>query len=61
VDTNEAIKDFLQRIDHYRETYEPLEHVNDKDLSFIQMFNQGERFLVNKLAGKFSFITPHLQ
>ncbi|XP_046334691.1 6-phosphofructo-2-kinase/fructose-2,6-bisphosphatase 3-like isoform X3 [Haliotis rufescens] len=51
MDTNEAVKDFMQRIEHYSETYEPLDWSHDRDLSFIQIFNQGERFLVNKLAG----------
>ncbi|XP_021359815.1 6-phosphofructo-2-kinase/fructose-2,6-bisphosphatase-like isoform X2 [Mizuhopecten yessoensis] len=51
MDQTEAIADFLQRIKHYSETYEPLCHEHDKDLSFIQIFNQGERFQVNKLAG----------
>ena len=51
MDQNEAIEDFLERIKHYQQAYEPMDHVHDKDLSFIQIFNQGERFLVNKLAG----------
>ena len=51
VDKNSAVQDFLQRIEHYRVHYEPLEHELDKDLSYIQIFNQGERFMVHKLAG----------
>lgn len=51
MDKNEAVKDFLQRVDHYKDGYEELNHNHDKDLSFIQIFNQGERFLVHKLAG----------
>ncbi|XP_041348570.1 6-phosphofructo-2-kinase/fructose-2,6-bisphosphatase 1-like isoform X2 [Gigantopelta aegis] len=51
VDKNEAMHDFLQRIEHYRRAYESLDIVNEKDMSFIQIFNQGERYLVNKLAG----------
>ena len=42
----------MKRIEHYRLHYESLDYTHDKDLSFIQIFNQGERFLVNKLAGK---------
>ena len=52
VDKNSAVQDFLQRIEHYRVHYEPLEHELDKDLSYIQIFNQGERFMVHKLAGR---------
>ncbi|XP_050412213.1 6-phosphofructo-2-kinase/fructose-2,6-bisphosphatase isoform X3 [Patella vulgata] len=51
VDKNEAVKDFLQRIEHYRVTYESLDYNLDNDMSFIQIVNQGDRFLVNKLAG----------
>lgn len=52
VDKTAAVSDFLKRIEHYRVHYEPLEHGLDKDLSYIQIFNQGERFMVHKLAGK---------
>lgn len=51
-DKNEAVKDFLQRIEHYRQTYEPMGSPAERDMSYIQIFNQGERFIVNKLAGK---------
>ncbi|KAL4226924.1 6-phosphofructo-2-kinase/fructose-2 [Mactra antiquata] len=51
MDKNEAVEDFMQRIEHYRKNYQSLDYNHDKDLSFIQIFNQGERFLVNKLAG----------
>ncbi|XP_025108761.1 6-phosphofructo-2-kinase/fructose-2,6-bisphosphatase-like isoform X5 [Pomacea canaliculata] len=50
-DKNEAVKDFLQRIEHYRQTYEPMGSPAERDMSYIQIFNQGERFIVNKLAG----------
>ncbi|KAK7102211.1 hypothetical protein V1264_020465 [Littorina saxatilis] len=50
-DKNEAVKDFLQRIEHYRHTYETMDDATERDLSYIQIFNQGERFIVNKLAG----------
>ena len=52
VDKTSAVQDFLQRIEHYRQHYEQLEHSLDKDLSYIQIFNQGERFMVHKLAGR---------
>ncbi|KAK3104001.1 hypothetical protein FSP39_023557 [Pinctada imbricata] len=48
---DEAITDFMRRIEHYSQMYERLDHNVDRDLSYIQIFNQGERFLVNKLAG----------
>ncbi|KAL5014047.1 hypothetical protein ScPMuIL_008317 [Solemya velum] len=51
MDKNKAVEDFLQRINHYTLSYEQLDYNHEKDLSYIQIFNQGERFLVNKLAG----------
>ncbi|XP_052779616.1 6-phosphofructo-2-kinase/fructose-2,6-bisphosphatase-like isoform X8 [Mya arenaria] len=51
MDKNEAVKDFMKRIEHYSLNYQSLDYSLDKTLSFIQIFNQGERFLVNKLAG----------
>ncbi|XP_061178710.1 6-phosphofructo-2-kinase/fructose-2,6-bisphosphatase 4-like isoform X2 [Saccostrea echinata] len=48
---DEAVEDFMRRIEHYNNMYESLDHNKDKDLSYIQIFNQGERFLVHKLAG----------
>lgn len=56
MDKNEAVEDFLKRIEHYRTHYEAMDCSHDKDLSFIQIFNQGERFLVNKLAGEWIFL-----
>jgi hypothetical protein len=50
-DKNEAIKDFMQRIEHYRIQYETMDSEFERGLSYIQIFNQGERFIVNKLAG----------
>ena len=46
-----AIDDFYQRMRHYEATYESLDETLDRDLSFIKIFNQGEKFLVNKLQG----------
>ncbi|XP_062522760.1 6-phosphofructo-2-kinase/fructose-2,6-bisphosphatase-like [Corticium candelabrum] len=46
-----AIDDFQQRIEHYREAYEPLTVEYDGARSFIQIFDVGQRFLVNKIQG----------
>ncbi|BFZ08088.1 hypothetical protein BsWGS_11127 [Bradybaena similaris] len=51
MDKNTALEDFLKRIEHYKKEYQALDYTYDKDISFIQIFNQGERFIVNKLAG----------
>ncbi|KAH9518895.1 hypothetical protein Btru_008599 [Bulinus truncatus] len=50
MDKNTALEDFLKRIEHYKQEYEALDYKHDKDISFIQIFNQGERFIVNRLA-----------
>ena len=51
-DMTEAVNDFLQRIEHYRVSYETMDMPTERDLSYIQIFNQGERFIVNRLAGE---------
>jgi broad specificity phosphatase PhoE/predicted kinase len=50
-DKDQAINDFKQRICHYEAQYETIDDVIDKDLSFIKIFNQGERFMVNHIRG----------
>lgn len=51
IDKEKAVVDFLERIKHYEVAYEPLDEEHDKDLSFIKIFNQGEKFLVNRVQG----------
>ena len=51
-----AVEDFKMRIHHYEMSYEPLDEERDKDLSFIRIYNQGEKFLVNKVQGRTSFM-----
>jgi len=53
VDTAIAADDFLKRIAHYQGTYEPLCEEHDKHLSFIKIFEQGEKFLVNQVRGEY--------
>lgn len=55
VSTNEAgaIDDFYRRMRHYEAANESLDDMHDKDLSFIKIFNQGEKFLINKVQGWF--------
>ena len=47
-----AVKDFKQRIQHYEAFYQDIDEQYDKDMSFIKIYNQGEKFLVNKVQGK---------
>nr|VZI06295.1 unnamed protein product [Spirometra erinaceieuropaei] len=51
VDKDIALQDFLQRIEHYTSRYEPIDDDLDKDLSYIKIFNQGQRYLANRIEG----------
>uniref|UniRef100_A0A7N8XBE3 6-phosphofructo-2-kinase/fructose-2,6-bisphosphatase-like n=1 Tax=Mastacembelus armatus TaxID=205130 RepID=A0A7N8XBE3_9TELE len=46
-DKEEAVADFLKRIDCYKLTYVPLDDNKDGNLSYIKIFNVGSRYLVN--------------
>uniref|UniRef100_A0A4W4FA05 6-phosphofructo-2-kinase domain-containing protein n=1 Tax=Electrophorus electricus TaxID=8005 RepID=A0A4W4FA05_ELEEL len=45
--TEEAIQDFMKRIKCYENSYQPLDEVLDKDLSYIKVMDVGQRYLVN--------------
>lgn len=49
VDPEQAREDFARRIKHYETAYEPLNVEYDKVLSFVQIFDVGQRFIVNKV------------
>ena len=51
IESQAAVADFLQRIKFYEEQYELIDEKKDKHLSFIKIFNVGERFLVNRVIG----------
>lgn len=46
-----ALRDFLQRIEHYQERYEPLDEHTESSLSYMKIFNTGEKVLVHKHEG----------
>lgn len=55
VTQEEAVADFLSRIQQYEKRYEPIDDKTDeKNFSFIKIFNCGERFLVHKIGGEHS-------
>jgi hypothetical protein len=55
ISQDEAVADFLSRIRLYEQRYEPIDDKTDeKNFSFIKIFNCGERFLVHKIGGKHS-------
>ncbi|XP_075236971.1 6-phosphofructo-2-kinase/fructose-2,6-biphosphatase isoform X4 [Lycorma delicatula] len=51
MNTEAALKDFLQRIEHYEERYEPLDETQESDLSFMKIYNTGEKVVVHKHEG----------
>ena len=51
LDKEKAVEDFKERIAHYEECYEALDEEYDRDKSFIRIYNQGEKFLVNRVQG----------
>ncbi|XP_077369389.1 6-phosphofructo-2-kinase/fructose-2,6-bisphosphatase 1 isoform X1 [Festucalex cinctus] len=43
----EAMEDFLQRIECYKSSYMPIDDEKDRKLSYIKIFEVGKRYLVN--------------
>ena len=41
---DDALHDFLQRIDHYKDQYQALDEELEDQLSFIKVFNTGEKY-----------------
>src|SRR2546422_4694846 len=48
---DEALSDFIQRIEHYKTTYESLDEAKEALFSFMQVFNAGEKVLVHRHEG----------
>ncbi|XP_013887639.1 6-phosphofructo-2-kinase/fructose-2,6-bisphosphatase [Austrofundulus limnaeus] len=48
-DKEEAVADFLKRIECYQLSYVPLDDNKDRNLSYIKIFNVGSRYLVNRV------------
>ncbi|KAM7539399.1 hypothetical protein Aperf_G00000048343 [Anoplocephala perfoliata] len=51
MDKEAAMKDFLKRIEYYEARYEPIDDERDRDIPYIKIINQGQRYLVNRIAG----------
>lgn len=51
VNMETVLNDFLLRIDHYREKYETLDEIKEKGLSFMKIYNTGEKVIVHKHEG----------
>lgn len=48
---DEALNDFLHRIEHYKSTYQTLNEDVEGHLSFMKIFNAGEKVLVHRHEG----------
>ncbi|KAJ8954748.1 hypothetical protein NQ318_011443 [Aromia moschata] len=46
-----ALSDFLKRIEHYQERYNPLDEEKEKDVSFMKIYNTGQKVVVHKHEG----------
>ncbi|XP_065155938.1 6-phosphofructo-2-kinase/fructose-2,6-bisphosphatase isoform X3 [Atheta coriaria] len=46
-----ALADFVKRIEHYQERYQPLDEVQEKKVSFMKIYNTGEKCVVHKHEG----------
>ncbi|XP_026279328.1 6-phosphofructo-2-kinase/fructose-2,6-bisphosphatase isoform X3 [Frankliniella occidentalis] len=51
MDMDSVLKDFLMRIEHYQERYEPLDETLESNLSFMKIYNTGEKVVVHKHEG----------
>lgn len=51
MNTDAALKDFLQRIEHYEEKYQVLDEETEKHISFMKIYNTGEKVVVHKHEG----------
>lgn len=47
----DVLADFMLRIEHYQERYQALDEERESDLSFMKIYNTGEKVLVHKHEG----------
>ena len=48
---DEALSDFRLRIEHYQDKYDALDEENESDLSYMKIYNTGEKVVVHKHEG----------
>lgn len=51
MNTEEALTDFRMRIEHYQEKYQKLDEKLEDHLSFLKIYNTGEKVVVHKHEG----------
>lgn len=47
----DALLDFVHRIEHYKACYQPLDEVQEKNYSFMKIFNTGQKVVVHRHEG----------
>ncbi|GIX96425.1 hypothetical protein CDAR_113981 [Caerostris darwini] len=50
-DVDEALTDFISRIEHYQKVYEPLSEKAENMYSFMQIYNAGQKVFVHRHQG----------
>ncbi|XP_032311795.1 6-phosphofructo-2-kinase/fructose-2,6-bisphosphatase 1 isoform X1 [Drosophila ananassae] len=51
MNTELVVRDFLQRIEHYEERYQPIDEVTEAHLSFMKVYNAGKKVVVYNNEG----------
>ena len=51
VSSDDALRDFMQRIEHYDRAYQPLDEELEKNFSFMKIYNAGEKVVVHRHEG----------
>ncbi|XP_032580843.1 6-phosphofructo-2-kinase/fructose-2,6-bisphosphatase 1 isoform X2 [Drosophila sechellia] len=51
MNTELVVRDFLQRIEHYEERYQPIDEVTESHLSFMKVYNAGKKVVVYNNEG----------
>jgi len=51
MDKEDAIKDYLQRIQNYKDIYEPIHEEDEVHTSFMKVYNAGEKVVINRHEG----------
>ncbi|XP_026479117.1 6-phosphofructo-2-kinase/fructose-2,6-bisphosphatase 2-like isoform X1 [Ctenocephalides felis] len=51
MNTESALEDFMKRIEHYKERYDILDETTEGHLSFMKIYNTGEKVIVHKHEG----------
>jgi predicted amino acid-binding ACT domain protein len=58
---NDAVHDFQTRISNYTQVYEPINKIQDRNLSYIQIEDMGNSAVLNKIYGRMTtLVLPYL-